>query len=256
MAVERFITGLHVVAGMLVLVVAPAALLVRKGGRWHRRWGFVFAAAMALVIATAAVMWIPHGHLFLLFLDVMSAYLIFAGLRVIARGRRKARNRVADGVDLAAAAAVLASGCTLIAIAASANTPLMRNLAPVLVALSAIGAAFAALDIKALGARSRSRLGSLLFHLSAMIGAYVSAVTAFCVINFHAVPMPLRWFVPSAVGSIVIGAFSATYRRRFAHAAERSASARSARAARSSRPLDNADAEAIRELASEVAGNQ
>jgi hypothetical protein len=38
-----------------------------------------------------------------------------------------------------------------------------------------------------------------------MIAAYVSAVTAFCVINFHGVPMFLRWFVPSAIGTIVIG---------------------------------------------------
>ena len=67
--------------------------------------------------------------------------------------------------------------------------------------------------------RRQSKLGSLLMHLSAMIGAYISAVTAFVVINAHAVPMGLRWLVPSLLGSGVIAGFSIVYRRRFARRA-------------------------------------
>jgi hypothetical protein len=51
-----------------------------------------------------------------------------------------------------------------------------------------------------------------------MISAYISAVTAFCVINFHGVPMNLRWIVPSALGSIVIAYYSTQYRLKFARA--------------------------------------
>jgi hypothetical protein len=102
----------------------------------------------------------------------------------------------------------------------TARSPLMRSLEGVLFALGAIAAIFALLDLRALFERRQSRLGSLLVHLSAMIGAYISAVTAFCVINFHGVPMGLRWLVPSVAGSVVIGAFSVAYRRRFAKVAK------------------------------------
>ena len=214
------ITWLHIAAGMLVLGVAPAAMLVRKGGSNHRRWGVGFISAMVVVLGTAAFMWQPHGHLFLLLLDCVCAYLVFQGYRVIARRRRKRPDPRADALDLGAAAFV-PCGATLAALGLTARTPLMRDLAPILASIATIAAIFAALDVRALGARVQTKLGSLLVHISAMIGAYISAVTAFCVINVHSVPMAARWIVPSFCGTIVIGAFSTAYRRRFARASRR-----------------------------------
>jgi hypothetical protein len=175
---------------------------------------------MMVVLLTATVMWQPHGHLFLLFLDVVCAYLVFQGYRVIARRRRRAPNRRQDAIDLTAAALVLASTVALVALAVTASTPLMRSIALILAAIGAIAAAFAALDLRAIASHTQSRLGSLLVHISAMIGAYISAVTAFVVINLHTVPMAARWIVPSAVGTVVIGWFSTEYRRRFARRKE------------------------------------
>jgi hypothetical protein len=215
------ITWLHIAAGTLVLGVAPAAMLVRKGGSNHRRWGVGFISAMVVVLGTAAFMWQPHGHLFLLLLDCVCAYLVFQGYRVIARRRRKRPDPRADALDLGAAAFVLCSVVALFVLACTARTPLMRDLAPILASIATIAAIFAALDVRALGARVQTKLGSLLVHISAMIGAYISAVTAFCVINVHSVPMAARWIVPSFCGTIVIGAFSTAYRRRFARAARR-----------------------------------
>lgn len=210
----------HIVAGTLVLVVAPAAIVARKGGRWHRAWGRAFMGAMAVVLVTAAFMWETHGHLFLLFLDVVSAYLVFQGFRTIVRRRRRAPDARADRVDAGAAYLALLCAAALVVLGVTVHSPLMRSLEAVLLALGAIAAVFAFLDLRALVERSQSRLGSLLVHLSAMIGAYISAVTAFCVINFHGVPMGLRWLVPSVAGSVVIGAFSVAYRRRFARRTE------------------------------------
>jgi hypothetical protein len=214
-------TALHVLAGSIVLVVAPAALLVRKGGRWHRRWGVAFAAAMAFVLATAAFMWQPQGHVFLLVLDVVCAYLVFAGFRVILRRKRARGDGRADTVDVVAAALVLASSIALFVIAARASTPLMHTLAPILVALGVISAAFSALDLRAILTRVQTPLGSLLVHISAMLAAYISAVTAFCVINAHGVPMTLRWALPSALGTLVITFFSVQHRLRAARTSTR-----------------------------------
>jgi hypothetical protein len=219
----RLVTLVHVGAGALVLVVAPAAMISRKGGRWHRGWGLAFASGMAFVLATAAFMWQPHGHLFLLFLDFVSAYLVFTGFRTIARRRRRIPEARADRIDALAAGLVLACAAALAILGFGAQTTLLRSLAAVLVALGAIAVSFAFLDLRAIVRRRQTRLGSLLMHLSAMIAAYISAVTAFCVINFHGVPMGLRWLVPSLAGSVVIGAFSIAYRRRFARSARTSA---------------------------------
>jgi uncharacterized membrane-anchored protein len=212
------ITLLHVVAGTFVLAVAPAAMIARKGGRWHRGWGIAFTTAMAFVLATAVFMWQAHGHLFLLFLDAVSAYLVFTGYRTISRRRRRAPDSREDHIDTLVAGGVAACAAVLVWLAVAARTPLVHDLAPVLVALACIALAFVGLDLKALFERRQSRLGSLLMHLSAMIGAYISAVTAFVVINAHGVPMGLRWLVPSVVGTVAIAAFSIVYRRRFAGA--------------------------------------
>jgi hypothetical protein len=154
-------------------------------------------------------------------LDIVCAYLVFEGFRVIARRRRRHLDRTADRIDISAAILILTCSIALVAIAVATQTPLMREIGAILIGLAAIAATFALLDLRALGARVQTRLGSLLLHISAMMAAYISAVTAFCVINFHGVPMSLRWIVPSVLGSTVIAYFSMRYRLRFA-AAKRS----------------------------------
>jgi hypothetical protein len=54
----RFI---HIVAGCLAFVVAPAALVAAKGAAASRRWGRLYVWAMGLVTFTAVVLavWRP-----------------------------------------------------------------------------------------------------------------------------------------------------------------------------------------------------
>lgn len=205
------LTALHIVFGSVVLVVAPAALLVRKGGRWHRRWGAVFSAAMSIVLLTAGFMWQPKGHVFLFALALISGYLIFNGYRIVARRRRGRADTLDDGIDVAAAGVAIACGLWLLWIAATATTPLLQSLAPIMAGLGVVAVAFALNDARGIYG-PRSKVGWLIAHFSAMIAAYISAVTAFVVINAHGVPMELRWIVPIAIGTLVITAFSLPYR--------------------------------------------
>ena len=89
----------------------------------------------------------------------------------------------------------------------TAATPLMVSIKPALIGIGAIAIAFAMNDV--LGFTGpRLRLGWLLSHFAGMIAAYISAVTAFIVINAHDVPMLLRWAVPSALGATTIAGFT------------------------------------------------
>jgi hypothetical protein len=204
-------TLLHVIGGTIVLLVAPAAMLVRKGGRWHRRWGTAFMLAMSLVLFTAGFMWQPQGHIFLFALALVSGYLVFAGYRVVVRRRRRVDDPLDDGIDVAAAALTVAAGTWLVAIAATAGTELMRELAPIMAALGVVAIVFALNDVRGI-VGPRSKVGWIIAHFCAMIAAYISAVTAFVVINAHGVPMAPRWLVPIGIGTLVITGFSLPYR--------------------------------------------
>jgi hypothetical protein len=204
-------TVLHVIFGTFVLAVAPAAMFARKGGRWHRRWGKAFMFAMSIVLFTAGFMWQPKGHVFLLALSLVSAYFILNGFRILARRRRRRDDALDDGVDIAAAAVTVIAGSWLFWIAATPVDTLMRSLAPIMAGLGIVAIAFAVNDIRGvLG--PRTRVGALIAHFSAMIAAYISAVTAFVVINAHGVPMQLRWLVPISIGTLVISGFALPYR--------------------------------------------
>ncbi len=197
------VTLAHIVFGTAVLLLGPAALLLRGNAALHRKLGLGFVVAMAVVILSAGAMWQKPGHLFLLFLDAIAAYLVFYGYRSLRRTRAP-QSRQARALDGIVWVLLVADSAAVVWIAASGATAVVRGIAFVLFALGAIGFVFAAFDLKgfATGWSRRRRLSN---HFTGMIAAYVSAVTAFCVINFHGVPIYVRWLAPSALGSIVIG---------------------------------------------------
>ena len=196
-------TLLHVLFGTLALVVAPVAVFARKGGPWHRRCGFAFILAMAIVLFSAGFLWQAKGHMFLLPLAAVSGYLIFSGYRALMRHRRAVPDPFEDRVDMLAAGVAILAALGIVYLAATASTALMLQIRPALVGIGAIAVAFAANELLGFAA-PRMPLGWLLSHFAGMVAAYVSAVTAFVVINAHDVPMMVRWSVPSLAGGAVI----------------------------------------------------
>ena len=49
----RIFLFLHIVAGTFALAVAPVAMIVKKGGTTHRRWGKSYVYAMLVVALTS-----------------------------------------------------------------------------------------------------------------------------------------------------------------------------------------------------------
>jgi hypothetical protein len=201
------VTVIHVVFGSIALFAAPAAFFVRKGGTWHRRFGFGFGVAMGVVLLSAGFMWQEKGHFFLVPLGIVSGYLILNGYRVVARRRRRRASALQDGIDVAASAVVIAAGFGAAALGITAANPLLLSIRPALIGIGTIAICFGLNDVLGFyGPRLRN--GWLLAHFAALIAAYVSAVTAFVVINAHAVPMLLRWLVPSVIGGGTIVAYT------------------------------------------------
>jgi len=118
-------TALHVFFGTVALVVAPAAVFARKGGSWHRRCGFAFMLAMAIVLFSAGFLWQAKGHMFLLPLAAVSGYLIFNGYRAVARNRRRTSDPFEDRVDMLAAGIAVLAALGIVYLAATASTPVL-----------------------------------------------------------------------------------------------------------------------------------
>jgi uncharacterized membrane protein len=207
------VTWLHVLCGSIVLAIAPLAMIVRKGGRLHNRAGAIFIACMGGVAATALFMWQKKGHLFLVFLDIVVIYLFVYGYRVLNR-RRHGFSPADDRIDYALALAVIAGSGLTIWVGFGIDTPLMRDLRWVLAMLGGIGIWFGAWDIYSLATHRLTKTGWMFLHFTAMIAAYVSAVTAFIVINGHSVLMLVRWMAPISIGTIIILYFQFTMRNR------------------------------------------
>jgi hypothetical protein len=213
----------HAAAGVVGLVVMPLALVTRKGGRWHRRAGLVFAAAMAVAAITGvaiAAAWLldvslvkrlPEdpvrqaaaiaAHrvygLFFLLLAILLAASVSGGVLSV-WGRRSAR--------AAALGPVVALGFGL-ALVSGGLTTTVTGLwvhAPLLVAFGLLGAASGVGELRIAARRSSPARAWMLRHAQGMLGAATAASTAFAVQmsgRMEGVASLLAWLVPVAIGT-------------------------------------------------------
>ena len=80
--------GIHIAAGLTAVVAGAAVMLMRKGTRRHRRWGWTYLVALMVVFLTMVVMviirWPLNLHLLALGIIALTAAL----LGVLNRRRR------------------------------------------------------------------------------------------------------------------------------------------------------------------------
>ena len=193
--------SIHIAAGFVALVVAPAALASRKGSTWHRRWGKIYFYGMMVVTATAVPMSLMRSGLFLLLAAVFAFYLAYTGYRSVLR-----RNEEVPWHDRAVALLGLAGGVWLIVFGHI-----------VAAAFGIVATYFAAEDLYRFFIRpSENRTNYLITHLVRMLSAYAATVTAFSVVNFRFLPTTVRWLWPSVVATVAISLVAAYYRKKFA----------------------------------------
>jgi uncharacterized membrane protein len=200
----------HIFFGMLALFVAPAAMITRKGGIWHRRWGKVYFWAMAAVAVTAVLLSVLRPQLFLPLVAVFSFYLAFTGYRVL---YRKSPQHTAGTLDWAGAVLMLLGGAGLICYGAF----LVRtsSFGTVSIAFGSIGLLLAILDVRAFRHAPSDKRAWWFTHMRRMMAAYIATVTAFSAVNFHFLPPVVRWLWPSVVGTLGIFAWVSHYRKKF-----------------------------------------
>jgi uncharacterized membrane protein len=215
---------IHVVAGAVALLVFWIPLVAKKGGRLHRRIGWVYVGAAATIAVTGVVVCgrlitdpNPLRHragIFLLYVGVLAAASALFGVRALRTKRRDGASRAL--ADLVPPVLLVLGGVGLAAFGIEQAMPLYLL--------------FAALGLVQGVARLRFWLtppvttnGWFIAHMSGMGTSCITTVTAFSVVNAHRLGMRtfdlVVWVVPALAGGIALGLATRKYRRRFAEKA-------------------------------------
>jgi hypothetical protein len=211
--------AVHIAAGSIALASMLIPMIAAKGGRTHRRAGWVFVASMAVVSVTALIMSAarvlfdprPEGKAFgcfLLVVALLTGAAVSAGVRVL-RFKHRAGARVHwwdTGLPLVLGAASVAL----------AVYGLSRH-QTVFIAFGGLGLFNAAGSLRYWLRPPASPMHWWFEHMNGMLTGCIAATTAFLVIGgSHLGIWPLAaWLAPAAIGAPGIALWSSYYRRRF-----------------------------------------
>jgi hypothetical protein len=211
---------MHIVAGSIALASMLVPMVAIKGGRTHRRAGWVFVVSMsivsvtALLMSAARVLFDPRpdartfGY-FLLVVALLTGAAVSAGVRVLRfKHRTSAHLHWWDtGLPLVLAAASVALGIEGIS-----------RRQTLFIAFAVIGFLNAAGNLRDWLRPPLSPMHWWFEHMNGMLTGCVAATTAFLVIGGERLGIwPLAaWLTPAVIGAPGIAIWSSYYKRRFA----------------------------------------
>jgi hypothetical protein len=224
---ETALVVMHVGAGFTALVVAPVAMLTRKGSGVHKRWGRVYFWAMLAIFVTALLLLLYRPNVFLTFISVLSFYSALTGVRALKR-KNPAQGQGAGTLDWGAAAVALAAGVgfilwgglTFAGLAGLGQTEIPVAFAVLGIVFGVVLGKDAWSDLVSFRRPNEDPLWWWTYHLERMVGSYLAAVTAFLVQNVGPL-LPeafvwVAWVAPGILGGFGITLWIRYYQKRFA----------------------------------------
>lgn len=181
---------LHISTGLLALLTGSITLAIEKGGKLHRRLGFVFFVAMLAVSFSALSISVLTDNRFLLAIAVFSFYMNYTGYRAL---QNKAfKYRWWDWIPLLAGGVI---GGFMVA-----------TLHPVLAVFGSLLCVMVVQDVlkqtRGEEVLKQARRKRVLDHIARMVGTYIATTTAFLVVNVKNVnPAWLPWLLPTFIGT-------------------------------------------------------
>lgn len=204
----------HIAGGTAALVSGLVAMLTQKGGRAHRRAGIVYFAGMSAVFVSAVILSIARNNIFLLLVGFFSYYLTVRGYRILYLKNLSAGQKpttvdwLITGVASLFILTLVGWGVTLLTVG--------ERMGIVALVFGGIGATFVRKDIVQFFRRPQEKMHWWYGHISSMGGSYISAVTAFIVVNIRLAEFQwVLWIVPSIVGTVLITRTVRFYQAKF-----------------------------------------
>ncbi|WP_452597265.1 DUF2306 domain-containing protein [Pontimicrobium sp. MEBiC01747] len=136
-----------------------------------------------------------HESPFLFAVGIFSLYFVLTGNRALNFKRKNPDLRI----DKLIAIIMITTGILMIIL----PIILTKSINTILVVFAIVGIIFSVRDLVLFKNPERLRKGWLKLHLGKMIGGYISATTAFVVVN-EFFPSFYGWFIPGIVGGFII----------------------------------------------------
>ena len=210
----RILILLHAIAGGISLLSGSMALIFKKGSKPHRISGWFFYSAMllgcslALVISNCA----NHQNFFLFIIGVFSLYMILTGIQYL-QAKRILQQKVFSFFGLLSAIMLFFVICFFYLgigqIIGNKLLPYFPQLSSpskgiIMIVFGFFGTLFLRDDVRWFRGKETEGSFWLASHLTRMTAAYISAFTAFLVVNNKILPGIIAWLLPSAIGVPVI----------------------------------------------------
>jgi uncharacterized membrane protein len=216
------VRGIHIAAGMTALAAMWIPLVTRKGGRAHRRAGWVYVGAMAVVASTAVVVsgWRllydddparRNFSYFLLYIAVLAASATSHGVRALRTKGRTTPHRSAWDLGISALLVLAGAGSAVLGIAAGQV---------LYIAFAPIGLLVGGGQLYYWLRPPRNRMHWWLEHMSSMLTACITTITAVAVVNAPRLGLTQVslwvWIGLPAMLGVGTSLWTQYYRRRFA----------------------------------------
>ena len=188
---------IHASFGGFALLAATIAMVAEKGKKLHRKSGLVFYYSMLACCSSAFIISVLPGHEnpFLFAVGIFSLFFVLTGYRAL----RFKKENISLAVDKTIAIVIIISGVLMI----SVPLILQSKINIVLSVFGAVGIFFSIQDLRLYQTPDKLKEKWLIQHLTRMMGGFISAVTAFVVVN-QLLPGIVAWLMPGVLGSMVI----------------------------------------------------
>ena len=188
---------IHAAFGGIALLAGSVSIIAKKGKNIHRKSGLIFFYSMMLsgIIAMIVAVLPNHESPFLFAVGIFSLYFVLTGNRALNFKRKNPDLKIDKLISII----MIATGVLMILL----PIILTKSINIVLVVYAIVGIIFSVSDLILFRNPERLRKGWLKLHLGKMLGGYISATTAFVVVN-EFFPSFYGWFIPGIVGGFVI----------------------------------------------------
>lgn len=188
---------IHAAFGGLALLSGLVSIIASKGNTIHKKSGLIFYYAMIAsgLIAMLVALLPNHESPFLFAVGVFSLFFVLTGYRAL----RFKRQNPDLKIDKLIAIGMIITGVLMIVL------PLIQTntLNIILVVFALVGITISVRDLSLYRNPARLRKSWLKIHLGKMLGGYISATTAFVVVN-QFFPSVYGWFIPGIIGGFFI----------------------------------------------------
>jgi len=188
---------IHAAFGGIALLAGLVSIIAKKGKNIHRKSGLIFFYSMMLsgIIAMIVAVLPNHESPFLFAVGIFSLYFVLTGNRALNFKRKNPDLKIDKLISII----MITTGVLMILL----PIILTKSINIILVVYAIVGIIFSVSDLILFRNPRRLRKGWLKLHLGKMLGGYISATTAFVIVN-QFFPSFYGWFIPGIVGGFII----------------------------------------------------